>query len=415
MTEVMDGYENEKKTRISQSDLAWKIESGFPQVLRDRLFPGNLTYSVRGFAGWGSWTDTPYVMIRHASAGKSCRTAMSIVYVFSKDLEFCYMALMAPWERWSLEDIAVDVEVYRNRLGIEDLSTGLDTMDLRAGSQLAEQMEKACIICRKYRRDQLPKESVLFEDLKKAIAVYENSIRIKVFGDVKVKSKDTSFKRIYTKYRLGNPNVHSHCEAIYADSDDYTQQMVEGICKLTGCSGLISTSSSRRYDLNRPANPKNMDAVFEYRDTMHRIFEHMDILNSEDKVIQPFLHLAFHAIRNGDNHGSEIRVSYCEPAVFRTASWFSNQVRDKMKNHSIHGGSPVRVTLQYVDQTSKEFHRYGENGDRYNDNSKLYTFLMVEISEDLRSMSRESLVAAFGEIIREFSSEFAPSPIGKLA
>jgi hypothetical protein len=166
--------------------------------------------------------------------------------------------------------------------------------------------------------------------------------------------------------------------------------------------------------MNRPANPKNMDAVFEYRDTMHRILQHMDILCPEEKVNQPLLHIAFHAI-HGNNHGSEIRVSYGEPEAFRTASWFSNQLRDKMKNFSIHGGSPAQVSLQYVDKQSNEFHRYGEDGDRFNDDAKLYTFLMVEISEDLRSMSREHLVKVFSEIVREFSSEFAPSPIGKLA
>jgi hypothetical protein len=132
----------------------------------------------------------------------------------------------------------------------------------------------------------------------------------------------------------------------------------------------------------------------------------MEVLGADDKVIAPYLHIAFHAIRNGDTHGSEIRVSYTEPASYSMINWFSNKLKDKTRNISVHGGSPVRVNVQYVDRQSNQFQRYWESCQIYNGENKAYHFILVEISEDLRSMSHEALVKAFTETVRDFSSEF---------
>jgi hypothetical protein len=48
--EVMQDYESEKKMRFSKNPLAWKIQSGYPQRLRESVFSGGLNYVVRGWA-----------------------------------------------------------------------------------------------------------------------------------------------------------------------------------------------------------------------------------------------------------------------------------------------------------------------------------------------------------------------------
>lgn len=412
ITEVMKDYENEKKMRFSDSPLARKIQSGFPQRLRETVFPGDLSYTVRGWAGWGTWTETPYITIKHRTLNERVKNSLSIMYIFSADMQYCYLALMLPWEQSDREGIAREARVSRNQIQPFNNSLTAENMDLRCASELARHMEEACVFCRVYLRDYLPEEMMLQNDLINMITLYENYIRIKKFGRSAAKGKDDSVNRIFIKYRLGRKDVHCHCEAIYADSDNYTADMVENICKRSGCSGIISTTSSRKYDLNRPANPRNMDAVYEYRDTMHRILQHMEVLSPDDQVIAPYLHIAFHAIRSGETHGSEIRVSYGEPASYSMVNWISNKLKDKTKNVSVHGGSPVRVSVQYVDKQSNQFHRYGENGRIYNGENKAYHFILVEISEDLRCMSRETLVKAFSETVRDFSTEFGTAKPG---
>jgi hypothetical protein len=273
-------------------------------------------------------------------------------------------------------------------------------------------MEEACVFCHEYNRHNLPEEMRLQADLANAIMTYENYMRVAKFGLPALKVKDDLVDRVYIKYRLGSPDTHCHCEAIHADEDSFTQQMVESICRRSGASGIISTACSQKYDLNRPANPKNMEAVYEYRDTIHRILHHMDILDSNDKVTEPYLHVAFHAIKIGDTHGSEIRVSYGDQASYSIVSWFCNKIKDKIRNVSVHGGSPARVSMQFVEKKSNQFHRYGEDGQRYNGDNKAYHFILVETSEDLRSMKREVLVKAFSEAIREFTSEFGRNKRG---
>ncbi len=408
MMEVMDGYEEQKKNSLSKSTLAWKIQSGFPQKLRELVFPGDISYSIRGWTGPGTWTENPYVMIRHRAVSNRGGNDMSIMYIFSADMKCCYLALMLPWEEMDVGDLSREAGVSRNMMWSYNNSLSFEVMDLRTESELANRLEEACVFCCRYTRNNLPRETELRKDLMSVLALYENYIRINKFGITRSVSKNGPVNRIYIKYRLGNPSVHCHCEAIHADSDSYTQQLVEDICKYSGCSGIISTASSRKYDLNRPANPRSMDAVYEYRDTIRRILQHLEILSPDNQVTVPFLHIAFHAIKNDDTNSSEIRVSYEEPASASIANWFGNKLKEKTGNITGFGGSPVRVNLQFVDEKSRQFRRYGEKGNIYNGDNKAYHFLLVEISEDLRCMSMKPLARSFNEVIREFTMEFAP-------
>ncbi len=404
--EVMRDYKNEKATNFSKSTLAWKIQSGFPQRLRETVFSGGLGYTVRGWAGWGHWINNPYIMITHRDVNERVKNSLSILYVFSADMQYCYLALMVPWERPNIDDIAKEARISRNKIRPHNSSQYSEYMDLRSIGEMAQRMEEACVFCRVYRGDNMPEEMRLRNDLINMITLYESYIRMRKFGKTPTKGKDDAVNRIFIKYRLGRENVHCHCEAVNADSENYTEEMVENICKRSGCSGIISTAPSEKYDLNRHANPRNMDAIYEYRDTVHRILQHMEVLGADDKVVAPYLHIAFHAIRDGDTHGSEIRISYTEPASYSMINWFSNKLKDKTRNISVHGGSAVRVNVQYVDRQSNQFQRYWQNCQIYNGENKAYHFIHVEISEDLRSMCREALVKAFSEAVRDFSSEF---------
>lgn len=404
--EIVQDYESEKNMKFSKNPLAWKIQNGYPQRLRESVFSGGLNYSVRGWAGWGTWIETPYIIIKNRADNEKAKDSLSIVYIFSADMQYCYLALMVPWERPDIEEIAKEAGMSRNRIRPHNSSLYSEYMDLRSPGEMAHRIEAACVFCRVYRGDNLPEELVLRNDLLNMITLYESYIRMKRFGRTAIREKDDLVNRVFIKYRLGRENVNFHCEAVYADSENFTAEMVEGICKRSGCSGIISTTPSQKYDLNRHANPRNMDAVYEYRDTMHRILQNVEVLGPDDKVTQPYLHMALHAIENGDTHGSEIRVSYTEPTSYSMINWFCNRLREKTQHISVHGGSPVRVNVQFVDRQSNQFQRYWENCEIYNGDNKAYHFILVEISEDLRCMCREALVKAFSEAVRDFSSEF---------
>ncbi|MGI6514687.1 MAG: DUF3578 domain-containing protein [Syntrophomonadaceae bacterium] len=412
MSEVMSCYENDKAMNYAKNPLAKKIKSGFPQVLRETFFSGGLNYSVRGWAGWGNWIDNPYILIKHRSLKEKTGNALSIMYIFSADMQYCYLALVVPWERTDVDRIFKDARSIRNKIRPRNSNVYSEYMDLRSKSETAQRIEEACVFCRIYGANNLPDEMTLQNDLYEMISIYERYIRFKKFGRSAYKDKGDSEKRVFIKYRPGQGNVPCHCEAVYADSDKYTGEIVEGICKRSGCSGIINTAPSFKYDLNRHANPRNMEAVFEYRDTLRRILRYMEVLGSDEKVILPFLHIAFHAIRNGDTHGSEIRVSYTEPASYSMINWFANRLREKTRKLSVHGGSPVRIRVQFIDRQTNLFQRYWESCRSFNGENRAYHFIMVEISEDLRSMGREPLIKAFSETILDFSSEFGQTKPG---
>lgn len=381
-------------------------------MLRETFFSGGLNYSVRGWAGWGNWVDNPYILINHRSLMEQTGNALSVIYIFSADMQYCYLALVVPWERMDTDRIYKDARSIRKKIRPRNSDIYSEYMDLRSEGETARRIEEACVFCRTYGVNDLPDEMTLQNDLHEMINLYESYIRFKKFGRTAYRGKDGSKRRVFIKFRPGQGNVPCHCEAVYADSDRYTGEIVEAICERSGCSVIINTAPSVKYDLNRHANFRNKEAVFEYRDTLRRILQYKEILGSDEKVTVPFLHIAFHAIKKGDSRGSEIRVSYTEPASYSMINWFANRLKEKTRKLSIRGGSPVQINVKFVDRQTNLFQRYWESCRIFNGENKAYHFIMAEISEDLRSMGREALVEAFSETILDFSLEFGQTQRG---
>ncbi|NLW45608.1 MAG: DUF3578 domain-containing protein [Syntrophomonadaceae bacterium] len=414
MLEIMSCYLGEKAMKYAKNPLARKIKSGFPRLFRETFFSGGLNYSVHGWAGWGNWTDNPYILIEHRLLRGKNGSALSIMYIFSGDMQYCYLALVVPWERMDTDRIFKEARSVRSKIRPRNSNIYSEYMDLRSKSETARRIEEACVFCRTYEVNNLPDEMSLQNDLREIISLYESYIRFRKFGRsaYKDKDKDDSEKRVFIKYRPGAENIPCHCEAVSADSDNYTGEIVDSIGKRTGCSVIINTAPSAQYDLNRHTNPRNVEAVYEYRDTLHRILKYKEALDSDGKVVVPFLHLAFHAIKKGDTHGSEIRVSYTEPASYSMINWFANRLKDKTRKFSVHGSLPVRIHVQIIDKQTSLSRRYWESCHSFNGENKAYHFIVVEISEDLRSMGREALVGAFSETVLDFSIEFGETGPG---
>ena len=52
----------------------------------------------------------------------------------------------------------------------------------------------------------------------------------------------------------------------------------------------------KKIDLNRPLNQTNEPAILEFREAIFSILNHLKILDNNDRLIKPYLHLALHGM-----------------------------------------------------------------------------------------------------------------------
>lgn len=208
----------------------------------------------------------------------------------------------------------------------------------------------------------------------------------------------------YIKYHMGDNTIYSHIDAVHAVSpgaDELTDEIVEGVVEKINCSGIISTVSRKKADLNRPRCEKNKDAVDEYRQTIREILDHLGIVNEKGKLIKPYLHLAIHGMANREEKDIEIGTRFgrtCDPLV---RDWFEEALSKKID-------CKIVVDKEFIGDISLTAHRIGDSSG-YSGYGNLYNAIQVEISRTLREKSRQELIKAFSDIILEFNSKFCNS------
>ncbi|MBS4025856.1 MAG: gamma-glutamylcyclotransferase [Clostridia bacterium] len=210
----------------------------------------------------------------------------------------------------------------------------------------------------------------------------------------------------YLIYSLGNKDIFAYVDAVHAarpKSDVHTDTIVEQVIKNTGCSGIIATISRTKSDLNRPINPVNKEAVLEYRSTIVKILHHLDILDHNQKLDRPYLHLALHGMGDRLNKDIEVGTNFgrlCTPAV---EEWVVKKLKEGLNckvavndpNDNIYG------------HPSLEVHRKGDiNHPDYLGFSDNYNIVQVEINRTLRDNQVPQLVEVLSQIVIEFGHQF---------
>lgn len=212
-------------------------------------------------------------------------------------------------------------------------------------------------------------------------------------------------ERKFVKFYLGDDGIRTHIDALHAappKSDKYTAEIVEGIIKVINCHGIIATVSRTIADLNMLPNQKNEEAIKEYRQTIRGILEYIDILDDNDKLIKPYLHLAIHGIRNTVHGPLSIEIGTrsgktCSPEV---KEWFI----DKLKGCDLE----IQIDKKKIGDRSKIVHRCGDkiSGLYYFGYGSNFNTFQIEISRMLRENYQDELIDIFSDIIISFNETF---------
>lgn len=207
----------------------------------------------------------------------------------------------------------------------------------------------------------------------------------------------------YVKYHIGSSDIYVYIDAVHTQppkSDLYTDKIVYGVIKKTNCSGLVSKISRETADLNRPICKNNKKAILEYREAIYNILNNLNILDKNNNLITPFLHIAIHGMKNYENKDIEIGTLNNTLCNYEISKWFINQIennfRCKIALDDVFSGDPSLLYHINGDPNYKKYKGYNNN----------YNVLQVELSRNLREKYIEELIILFSNIVLDFTPLF---------
>jgi len=199
----------------------------------------------------------------------------------------------------------------------------------------------------------------------------------------------------YIAYYLGNPDIHCHVDAIhskYPKAEINTKKLVLEIIKNTDCSGIYALISRVKMDLNRPLNETNKPAILEFREAISSILNHLKILDNNNKLTKPYLHLALHGM-NYTHKEIELGTRHNQTCSNEIFVWFLNKLEEYCKevfNRDLN----IVYNEQFIGNSSKEVHR-----DNY---GILFNTIQIEFNRTLRIRYFSKCVKVLTKIIKDF-------------
>jgi hypothetical protein len=210
------------------------------------------------------------------------------------------------------------------------------------------------------------------------------------------------FKKRWVKLYLGENNVRSHIDAVHATQpkgDLLTDKIVQEVIKKTGCSGIISLVSRTKADINRNMNEKNKQAVIEYRKTINKILSNLNLIQNNNKLKKPYLHLALHGMHDRKNIDINIATRDGQLCNRQIKKWFIQKLSNasfSIVTDKVFAGDQSLEYLRFGDPDYPQFINYGDN----------YNIFALEISKNIRFNYLQLLTKALSGIILEFNKIF---------
>lgn len=203
----------------------------------------------------------------------------------------------------------------------------------------------------------------------------------------------------YIAYYLGNPNINCHIDAVHSKrprEDINTKKLVIEIIKNTDCSGIFALISRTEMDLNRPINETNKPAILEFRKAIHSILNHLRILDNNNNVIQPYLHLALHGMKNNAFKEIEVGTRNNETCSDEIFIWFRKKLEEVSKE-VFKRDLKIVYNEKLKGNSSKVVHR-----DKY---GILFNTIQIEINKTLRTYYFSKIAEVLTKIVKDFYQE----------
>ncbi|WP_201713019.1 MrcB family domain-containing protein [Rossellomorea arthrocnemi] len=171
---IMNNYVQAKAQPFGGNELGSYVRSDVPKEFK-QLHCLNDQYTVTGSVGQGNWASVPWIAIMNKVITTSTQRGYYIVYLFSEDMGRLYLTLAQGVTETTREEMLKRKQEIRDHVEMK-ASVKKDNEVYLGESSKARGYALSTAAYIEYRRDDMPSEGELVDDLESMIAYYERYI-----------------------------------------------------------------------------------------------------------------------------------------------------------------------------------------------------------------------------------------------
>ncbi len=180
---ILSDYPEAYGKEFANNPLAKLIRETLPEAIR-KVIPENDRYIIKGSAGAGNWTATPWVAIFDILVTDTAQSGYYPVYLFRDDMSGFYLSLNQgvteiekKYKRDAIQVLKLTAEDYRAQLGVIPQNFGNFKIELKklrtTNSKFPKLYEAGNILAKYYSSFRIPSEEELHTDLFEILNLYE--------------------------------------------------------------------------------------------------------------------------------------------------------------------------------------------------------------------------------------------------
>jgi 5-methylcytosine-specific restriction protein A len=180
---VLEEYESAKQSNAWESSIVEVLKKYLPEEMK-KLIKLDFNYLFEGSVGVGNFAEVPWVRVFEEKISPSAQEQYYIVYLFDAKMQGFYLSLNQGVTQYNeLYGLSARQAMIKNtqkiigklKQKIDNLPEGLifSTINLNSKTKLGEDYELTHICGKFYQGGLIPEDTLLVEDLRKMIKVYE--------------------------------------------------------------------------------------------------------------------------------------------------------------------------------------------------------------------------------------------------
>lgn len=210
----------------------------------------------------------------------------------------------------------------------------------------------------------------------------------------------------YVRYRRGVHNPYVLVDALHSTApraEVFTDEIAERISAAGGCHCIVCTVSREVADLNRWPNRSNRDAVIEYRQTIYDLLSQSNVLDDNNRLRLPLLHISLHGMRDRSYMDVELGTVFGDSCSDRYLQWMLDRFGRWAEGLEHSRRTPIVVdNRELYGEPVIAVHRLGDGSSDYPGYGNSFNTVQIELAQWLRIGHREDLVTLLTAMAEEF-------------
>lgn len=177
LTEIGARFLDEKQKALKDNEFADYVRSDGKEILREVVGDDNLL--VKASVGAGNWAEIAWLGMFNAESTTSATSGIYVVYLFSADLKYVYLAqgqgvtqVKEEFGKGQVEELLRRSAIIRARVPESAPRFRAGPIELGGSTNLAKEYDSAVAYFAKYDTSNLPEEDMLLEDLHEMLRLY---------------------------------------------------------------------------------------------------------------------------------------------------------------------------------------------------------------------------------------------------